>query len=202
MQFSQARVALIARYDPITNQWNRMPSMTLVRSDACATTKDNKIFVIGGFDGDTVHSAVEVFNPEDQTWTFTASLSTPRSGVRAISCKGKLCVIGGFNGERRLKTIEVLDEQKGEWDLLEGQMTVARSNFGIEVFGKYVAVFGGYDDERRQTTAECEVFCFNEGAWFPITPMPIMNGCSALAVVTLRKMNAHLDFVSTIRHRQ
>ena len=63
------------------------------------------------------------------------------------------------------------------------------------MFGKYVAVFGGYDDERRQTTAACEVFCFAEGAWFPIAPMPITAGCSALAVVTIKKMNAHFDFV-------
>jgi len=189
-----SRLKTVERYDPKSNQWSRITPMALVRSDACATVKGNKIYVIGGFDGDTVHNSVEVFDPEEMNWSFTISLSTPRSGVRAITCKGKLCVIGGFNGERRLKTIEVLNEQEQKWETLPGEMAVARSNFGIEVFDKYVAVFGGYDDEKRQTTDECEVFCFNEGTWFPIKQMPIQNGCSALAVVTLRRLNAHLEF--------
>merc|ERR1711879_961098 len=146
----------MGRYDPKSNQWSRITSMALIRSDACATVKGNKIYVIGGFDGDTVHNSVEVFDPEEMSWSFTISLSTPRSGVRAITCKGKLCVIGGFNGERRLKTIEVLNEQEQKWETLPGEMAVARSNFGIEVFVKYVACSGDTTtkNDRRLTSVK------------------------------------------------
>ena len=65
-----------------TNQWDRLPDMTRVRSDFAAVTFEGRVFAIGGFNGTEVLSSIEYYEPEDGTWRVAGHLSTPRSGTR------------------------------------------------------------------------------------------------------------------------
>ena len=65
-----------------TNQWDRLPDMTRIRSDFAAVTFEGRVFAIGGFDGTEVLSSIEYYDPEEGTWKGAGHLSTPRSGTR------------------------------------------------------------------------------------------------------------------------
>ena len=43
--------------------------MNAVRSDACATALNNKVFIVGGFTGDGVLPSVEFYDPQTNVWT-------------------------------------------------------------------------------------------------------------------------------------
>ena len=69
-------------YDPKMNTWKMLPEMNCVRSDAACVTFNNKVYVIGGFDGDQIHQSVEIYDPIHNEWSFGPQLQVPRSGVK------------------------------------------------------------------------------------------------------------------------
>ena len=96
-------------YDPVLDVWEFLPQMTRIRIQAACVAFNNKIYVIGGFDGDQTHTSVEIFNPATNEWSFGPSLQVPRFGATAVAYNDKIFVIGGDDGIRRLKTVEVYD---------------------------------------------------------------------------------------------
>ena len=82
----------------------------------------DKIFIIGGSNGVSSLTSIEVFDPITNEWLtsaagFQGELNVPRVGVGIAVCADKLYVIGGFDGRNFLKTIEVYDEQSQRWKL-------------------------------------------------------------------------------------
>ena len=85
-------------YDVKTNTWMQIPSMRIVRSDACSVAFNEKIYVIGGFTGQEILDSVEVYDTDSKEWTFGPRLNRFRSGVKAIVHQNKIWVMGGFDG--------------------------------------------------------------------------------------------------------
>lgn len=52
------------------------------RSDACAAVVHDKVYVIGGYTGETVLQTIEVYSPELDNWTEIAHMFSPRSGLK------------------------------------------------------------------------------------------------------------------------
>jgi len=80
---------------------------------AVATT-DNRIYIIGGFDGFNYLNTVEVYNPSigefDNSVAFPA-ISEAKSGAGAVVIGNKLYVIGGYTAQDtviRLKCVTYL----------------------------------------------------------------------------------------------
>ena len=44
----EGRLKSAERYDPIANKWSSIPSMSLLRSNACSVAYNIQIYVIGG----------------------------------------------------------------------------------------------------------------------------------------------------------
>jgi hypothetical protein len=56
------------RYDPTTNTWTVIPNMRTARQYFATVVMDDKIFAIGGSDGNTVTSSVECFDKRTSEW--------------------------------------------------------------------------------------------------------------------------------------
>jgi len=52
----------VERYNMSTRRWTRLPAMTIARSDQGFCFHNNKLYIIGGFDGTTVLDTVEVLD--------------------------------------------------------------------------------------------------------------------------------------------
>lgn len=79
----------------------------------CDTTE--RLYVIGGSDGQSSLSSVEIFDPFTQTWSVGPSLITPRANVGVALLNGRLFAIGGYNGKMFLDSVEYLMEDGHEW---------------------------------------------------------------------------------------
>ena len=171
--------------------------MHQVRSDACAVTYGNKIFVIGGFTGNEVISTTEIYDPILDRWNFGPSLTCPRSGVKAVIFNNKIYVIGGFNGHERLRSVETLDLLAPfyRWTLMSSQMNKPRSNFGVAVIDKKILVAGGFDG--TGVIRDTETFSPETNSWTMSQEMNISR--SALSLVTVSGLPNREDYLI---HRQ
>ncbi len=82
-----------SRYDPATNKWRRVPDMTTPRRNAAGAMVHNCLYVVGGDDGITNLSTIEVFDPFLDKWRFAeGGLTQGRSyaGVAVIDKAAEL----------------------------------------------------------------------------------------------------------------
>jgi hypothetical protein len=56
--------------------------------------KKGKIFVVGGFDGQTRHYSMESYNEETDTWSLLDSTTVSREGACLLSYNNGLYCIG------------------------------------------------------------------------------------------------------------
>lgn len=62
-------------YNPMHNQWLLTSPMIKGRSDADAINVDNRVYIIGGFDGIRCHSSSEVYDAESNNWHILADMN-------------------------------------------------------------------------------------------------------------------------------
>ena len=67
------------------NVWTMIPPMNAVRSDACATALNDKVFIVGGFTGDGVLPSVEFYDPQTNVWTVVSGRRSHSSQAGILS---------------------------------------------------------------------------------------------------------------------
>eukprot|EP00081_Caenorhabditis_elegans_P018720 NP_499241.3 Kelch repeat-containing protein kel-10 [Caenorhabditis elegans] len=178
-----SRLKTAEMYDYRADQWSEVANMAQMRSDGAVVTIDNKIVVIGGFDGRNIHQGGEVYDPVLDLWhPLSSNMRTRRTGCTAVSIMNQVCmIIGGFNGNRRLDSAEIYDMREGLWHPVPSLHT-ARSNFSacqMDTCSIYVA--GGFDGQA--TTKESERLDLRSKMWQALPDMS--EAKSALRMVTL-----------------
>lgn len=78
--------------------------MKFRRSDASADVYNNKIYVVGGFNGVNIMNSGEFYSPKTNQWTMIASMNVPRSGFRLINYCSQLYAIAGNSQRVRLSS--------------------------------------------------------------------------------------------------
>ena len=105
-----------------TNQWAVGATMKETRRGCGAVLYHNKIFIIGGSNGVTSLTSVEVYDPTSNEWILNVNgirneLNIPRVGLGVTVCSDKIYAVGGFDGRTFLKSVEVYDETTHQWRL-------------------------------------------------------------------------------------
>lgn len=71
---------IVERYDTLTQQWSFVRPLNCRRSALSCVTLDKRLFALGGYDGRSFSSVVEIYDPEKDEWTYGTSLTRERSG--------------------------------------------------------------------------------------------------------------------------
>jgi N-acetylneuraminic acid mutarotase len=104
-------------YDPSTDKWTTLASMSATRCYHQTEVIDGKIYAIGGWDvkvGEArgrILSSTEVYDPSTNKWTTLSDMSTARYFFQTEVIDDKIYAIGGFgpfSTADRLSSIEVL----------------------------------------------------------------------------------------------
>jgi hypothetical protein len=107
---------------------------------------DGKIYVIGGWDGQTDLSRVDRFDPSTNTWDTVAPLPWPRWSLAGCAYEGCIYAIGGFSTAlgtyQRTVARFTSDSGVGHWDVVESLRT-PRTNPAAAVAGGEMCVVGG-----------------------------------------------------------
>ncbi|CAD5209035.1 unnamed protein product [Bursaphelenchus xylophilus] len=173
------------------NLWSNGARMNHIRSDCHVTLHDEKVYVVGGFDGNSCHQTAEFYDSVENRWyNVGRKMRDKRSGVCSISIKGAIMVAGGFTGRNRLTSCEFYDPREGQWHVI-ASMNSSRSNFGISKLRDQIYVAGGYDG--NGTTTRCEKFDIRLNKWYEIPELKVRR--SALSMCTLEGDCVHPEFI-------
>lgn len=125
------------------------------RSGCDAVAVGNVIHIIGGYDGESALSSVEVFNTiTERFYQDQPSMRSVRWGSGAALVGNKIWVVGGWNqDETTLNTIEYLNVNldtgmpAGQWTMSTTNMTEERNYPAVAAVGHCLVIIGGDDDD-------------------------------------------------------
>lgn len=84
---SASRFDCVERYDPKTDTWTMVASMTDGKDGIGVILFGDKLFCVGGYDGRQYKTLVEVYDPQTNEWTQAAPLNTGRAGTCLVVLK-------------------------------------------------------------------------------------------------------------------
>jgi|GEM_PF-4442652 len=154
-QASGTIFSTVEAYDPITDSWSVLPSLSTARQDLVAESLDGKIYAIGGRDSNSdARAIVEVYDPAIKTWSSAASMNTSRYLHSAAVFGGKIYVFGGNNSSLvRTNSIEKYDPVTNSWTTLSTTLP-----FGIHTHASItrddeILIIGGDANDGSNTSS-------------------------------------------------
>ncbi|XP_064440448.1 kelch-like protein 5 isoform X3 [Mirounga angustirostris] len=77
----------VERYDPKTDTWTAVASMSISRDAVGVCLLGDKLYAVGGYDGQTYLNTVEAYDPQTNEWTQVAPLCLGRAGACVVTVK-------------------------------------------------------------------------------------------------------------------
>ncbi|XP_006639441.1 kelch-like protein 1 isoform X1 [Lepisosteus oculatus] len=77
----------VERYDPKTDTWTAVAPLGLARDAVGVCLLGDKLYAIGGYDGQTYLQTMECYDPQTNEWTKMASLNIGRAGACVVVIK-------------------------------------------------------------------------------------------------------------------
>lgn len=156
-------LAAVQTFDPSCSKkedcWKSLASFPYPIFSASAVSDNNKVYVIGGKNGDTKKTTSDLHVLDlkgDASWKRLAPMTQQRRGCAAVFVNGCIYVFGGYNYqdgiEEYLDTVERYDVEHDKWHSVEKHMSTARYNAAATVVGnKKVYVIGGLQQDDAAT---------------------------------------------------
>ena len=141
--------------DTQMGMWYSVAPLQQKRSVCGAAALGNKMYVVGGYNGERAVETVEEFDPSTNTWRNVASLSQRRCSCGCAVLGGLLYVVGGVCGPLALSEVERYDPVVDEWTRIP-PMQDGRSGCGVAELGGLIYAVGGISGSGETVcTAEC-----------------------------------------------
>ncbi|KAJ8789201.1 hypothetical protein J1605_004942 [Eschrichtius robustus] len=100
-------ISSVERYDPQTNEWRMVASMSKRRCGVGVSVLDDLLYAVGGHDGSSYLNSVERYDPKTNQWSSdVAPTSTCRTSVGVAVLGGFLYAVGGQDGVSCLNIVE------------------------------------------------------------------------------------------------
>jgi N-acetylneuraminic acid mutarotase len=181
---SLVKFNVVEAYDPVTNNWANRASMPTARDDAAIGVVNNKIYVMGGWNGGALDN-VEVYDPVANTWTIKASMPYSTAMGTAAVVDNKIYVMGGLNGSGSLSTVYEYDPEAfggfGNWTP-KASMPIPRSRLTSAAVGGKIYVFGGYNNAQGRLD-DVHVYDPLTNSWSAMNWMPTARADLAAGAV-------------------
>lgn len=136
-----------------STKWQKRCKLPMARSNAGVCALNNRVYCIGGWNGQTGIKQCDVFNPEENTWTSIASLLTGRYQAGVVAFKNSLWTAGGSDAWNCLASAEIYDPETDQWTAAPSLLT-PRRGCGLAVFNEKLYVVGGSDGSHSLSSTE------------------------------------------------
>ncbi|XP_068121598.1 kelch-like protein 12 isoform X1 [Hyperolius riggenbachi] len=179
----QSPIDVVEKYDPKTQEWSFLPSITRKRRYVATVSLGDRVYVIGGYDGRSRLSSVECLDytsEEDGVWYSVAPMNVRRGLAGATTLGDMIYVSGGFDGSRRHTSMERYDPNIDQWSML-GDMQTAREGAGLVVANGVIYCLGGYDG--LNILSSVERYDPHTGHWSHVTPMATKRSGAGVALL-------------------
>lgn len=132
-------------FDVAACAWSTLPPMASPRCAAAATSLLDRVYVMGGQDGQFGESqaSAEYYDTRTEAWVPLPPMANARSGATGAAYAGKVFAIGGLPGdEQGTLAAERYDLRTGMWGHVKAIESL-RTSSAIGVFPGRVCLFGG-----------------------------------------------------------
>jgi len=129
---------IVERYDPVTNTWEMIDSMSVAREGVASAVLDGKLYAIGGVG----LTSVEIFDPSVGTWSAGVSLPNVVHRGGAITVDDKIYLIGGRITDQDIDKVYCFDPLTNQWST-KGNMPTSRHGMKLIWFENRIWVIGG-----------------------------------------------------------
>ncbi|NWY12998.1 KLHL1 protein, partial [Aphelocoma coerulescens] len=79
--------ALNGKYDPKTDTWTMVAPLSMPRDAVGVCLLGDKLYAVGGYDGQSYLNTMEAYDPQTNEWTQMASLNIGRAGACVVVIK-------------------------------------------------------------------------------------------------------------------
>jgi len=125
-QKENKRLNTVQRYNPDTNLWQVVSSLSSPRSSVCAVATGNHLYAIGGRSDVELVNIVERFDSKEKAWYLVAPTLECRVGACGAAVSEKVFLFGGFSSEVEYShTIfcEIYDPVTNMWSSIANAVT-------------------------------------------------------------------------------
>ena len=135
-------------YDPDTERWQTAGELPLPLSGASMVAYDGALYLMGGWDGQSVHDEMWRWSPDSETrsqpssWQLIDRLEIPSAFFGATRVEDSIYVVGGYDGQRELANAFVFDLLSNEWRQLPS-LSTPRSGLSVVFDGLAILALGG-----------------------------------------------------------
>uniref|UniRef100_A0A8D2QM57 BTB domain-containing protein n=1 Tax=Zosterops lateralis melanops TaxID=1220523 RepID=A0A8D2QM57_ZOSLA len=77
----------LLRYDPKTDTWTMVAPLSMPRDAVGVCLLGDKLYAVGGYDGQSYLNTMEAYDPQTNEWTQMASLNIGRAGACVVVIK-------------------------------------------------------------------------------------------------------------------
>jgi N-acetylneuraminic acid mutarotase len=119
------------------------------RADHTSAVVGKKLFIFGGWDGNTLINDMHIFDTETMTWSSpqpTGSIPSPRAGCTLTAKKNKLYLFGGSGrGATTYNDVHIYDCETHSWNIpnLETFIPQSRSGHSACFYEQKLFIYGG-----------------------------------------------------------
>jgi hypothetical protein len=154
-------------FDPSTNTSALGVPMNSNRSNHAATVINNTVIVCGGWDGTTLWSSCEQYNPSAQKWIMITSLPEPNADFVMATLNNHVYLF--FSN--LVKHVYMFDGEK--WVNRTSTSAAPFDDYaGIALNADRVLICGGYNcDANCTAVANCLIYSASNDAWTHAPPM-------------------------------
>ncbi|XP_015765961.1 PREDICTED: kelch-like protein 20 [Acropora digitifera] len=162
-------ISSVERYEPQTNDWKMVATMSKRRCGVGVAVLDNLLYAVGGHDGSSYLNSVERYDPKTNQWSSdVAPTCTCRTSVGVAVLDGYMYAVGGQDGVSCLYIVEKYDPQENRWCKV-ASMSSRRLGVGVAVLDGCLYAVGGSDGTSPLNTVER--YDPKTNRWSPVAPM-------------------------------
>src|SRR5262245_2001205 len=165
---------------------------------ATAATLADRMYVIGGFDGQRVSNRASVYDPSSNGWSAVADFPRGVSSACAAAAAGKLYVIGGRESADGppLASVSVFDPSVRAWSSA-APVPIPVANAACASVDNRVYIFGGWTRMMDRTVVSDAVWLYdpasNQWAAASRIPTPLAGAASAVVGSDIYLINGSQD---------
>lgn len=132
-------------YTPTENRWTLAGTMAHERAFFGSTLINNRIYAIGGWQGNEAIKSIETFEVDDNKIVSNSELSLEdaRYQLASISVLDKVYIIGGKDHSNEIDYSLEYNPANKEWREIKNPKNEEWSSFGLIHSGEYLYGFGG-----------------------------------------------------------
>ncbi|XP_062617601.1 beta-scruin-like [Saccostrea cucullata] len=171
-------------YNPSTNSWHFVKSLSTARAGACAAELNGNIFVAGGFGYSqngtaTIFDSVECYNAFTDKWITKGSLRYGRCHATMTCVENSLYLSGGLAFDKNssvalsVQDVDLYDANNDSW-MLRTYMDKARHSAAAFASGNKMYLIGGLATNTKENLHD-DIECWDvqRNAWLSTFKLPI-----------------------------